>query len=419
MIPSPRPDDRLLVGVPISVDLSQRGTDLTPAGAAAYEDPSPRAALLERGLELELEVSDTSSGFAFAVGFEAIGGEGYSVRVKPAGQIEFLVNGAVIGTLELPGVGPVATTYLVSWSTEANPVATGAPDAYWSEFTGYNVATQDAVRAALSHPAAVIDEQHGLAVGGAWDGGAVFNPYNSTITGCRLGSAFHPRPMVREHWIAATAPGPSDSVRAVEAPVLPAAVAGSPSAAGPQYGAAGASLVPDRNRLRATNPLVQITVRTPPGSGVPFLGEDLRDFYGAKKVIEVQGMQVPIGWLWRRRVPQACSYVQVTVQWALQAPGVDPVDPVTLYACASQGPPVNPGALVRRALTISTDDPIGQRDTFELVPVQRGGDGETWLWLGAQPSGPEADWSLREVTIVPVAPSSAFEGDDLPNGWGP
>jgi hypothetical protein len=429
---SPRPDTRVLVTTPITTDLSQWLTDLTASGAGAFEDPAARAAIDGTGdgrsLELIADIDNVQIGWLVRHGEDAAN-QPYGIKVVAGGAVEFWGDVTVLASISAPSVGGAAASYVVAWSTEPNPQTTGAGDALRSEALVYNVGTTELAWVTFVHAVYTADVAGAFSIGGAWDGGALLEPYAPSIDAVRVSARWHTRVETREHFIAQT-PAPTIlGITAVEAPVVPVDATTAKREPGTVYQAAAGAMATGRNRHRAVSPLVHVLVPQP----WPVFGNNQRDALSTKWVHDIgDGWQTPISWLWRRKIPRHTHYIRVEIQWATWATDVNPPDVAELRIYTANARPQLATDKVFRGISRAVEDGVGGpgvRQMFEHCPVKRTdandieGEGYTWVFLAARTDAGSGvgnvAYSVRGVTIVPVSVGLGFDIDEPPDEWGP
>ena len=420
---SPRPDTRVLVGVPITTDLGQWLTDLTASGAAAYEDPSPRTALDGTGdgraVEVALELDNSESSVIVIHGGD-VASKPYAISAA-AGIVRFQGGGVTLASLTPPNVGASARDYILGFATEPNPATTGASDALRSECLVYDVASSTLVHATVTHALHAADVAGSFSVGGSWDGAVMQAPFGLAIAGARVSARFHTRVEVREHWVAQTAAPVVNGITAVEDSVFPADAMLAKSLAGPQYQAAAASMAVGRNRHRLVSPVVQCL-----HMDFGTFGDDIGDVLGPGRVFAMgDGYQTPLAWMVRRKIPLSCSHILARVQWATwtdPSPGVPDLVELRIHTAdnhAAFAVEIS-SQTISRAVDDSLTGFLGAQAVFPPVKVERDPDGWSYIFMSSRTNGGSpstARYSVREWTVTPMDAPVGFQ-DLGPGEWG-
>jgi hypothetical protein len=441
-VTSARPDTRYLAttsGSTIDVDLGQRLTNLTASAPGGYEANSARTALTgeARGRSIEIKANIKSDSAGYIVDHSAGAGTvAYRIEVTMGGNVVFSDSSGVLMTIVAPGVTSVAKSYVVAWSTEPNPLTTGAPNALRSEFLVYAVVATTLSWDTAEHAVSTAPGTNTFTVGGRFAGGVMTNAYSPTIAAVRISCRFHTRVETREHFVAATSPPANVGIAACQVAVPPAAMLAAGQIVGPGYQLAAASAQTGRDRHRTLSAVWQWMNPDP-----PTLTDDMRTGMGTKHVIDIEddisgpGWQTPLGWLARVQVPRHVEWLYVRIQWATWETVPGATDLVELQFHASNGPPrpVKDGNNFIPAFTITSyqtvsrqvDDGVGglgDLEVFDFVHVERDADGFTWVWLaGRTDSGSgsgNASYAVRSCVAQPIVLGDGY-GGQVPNGWGP
>jgi hypothetical protein len=437
-VTSARPDTRYLATSPITTDLGQRLTNLTASGAAGYELNSARTAIAGTGRGRSIEVvADIDDGQVGVLVDHTHTGITYQIRVTVGGVVEFHDATGLIMSITAPNVNGAARSYVIAWSTEPNPLTTGAPDALRSEFLVFDVAVGADPLAwdTLEHTVSSVSNTATLTVGGVYSG-VLTDAYAPAIDAVRISCKFHTRVLTRHDFVAATSPPANVGIAACQVAVPPAAMLAAGQIAGPGYQLAAASAQTGRDRHRTLSAVWQWINPDP-----PTLTDDMRTGMGAKHVIDIEddisgvGWQSPLGWLARVQVPRHVEWLYVRIQWATWETVPGATDLVELQFHASNGPPrpVKDGNGFIPAFTITSyqtvsrqvDDGVGglgDLAVFDFVHVERDADGFTWVWLaGRTDSGSgsgNASYAVRSCVAQPIVLGDGY-GGQVPNGWGP
>lgn len=421
---SPRPDTRYLATSPITTDLGQRLTNLTVAAPGGYEANSARTAIdgtgAGRSIELKCDV-DTATG---GVLVDHNNGAGYRITVGAAGTITFSDTNGTLKSITAPNVGALAQAYVIAWSTEPNPLTTGAADALRSEFLVYDVAGTTLSWDTAEHAVAAASNTGTFTVAGVYTGGVMTLTYAPGVDAVRISMRFHTRVETREHFVSATPLATILGVKACQTIPLPAEVIAAGQIVGPGYQFAAASMQVTRDRHRLVSPIWQWLAPEQPS-----LADDMKDTISYKLVLDMPelgvGWQQPLCWLARRRIPRHVAHVLVRIQWATweTAPGV--TDKVELQFHCADGPPNSYVKMRSQLISRQVDDGasgLGVNQSFDFVRVERDAEGYTWLWMTARTdegSGAgNATYQVRSCSVTPVVLEEGY-GGEVPNPWGP
>lgn len=253
-----------------TVDESQFATDLTASGSFGYETSSARANLPEAGRELLVIFSSSNTGTLNGVllYYGDTGATSYRYQVAASsGNVVFSNStDGTIATVALPDVSASTENFTVQLCTRANPLTTGASDAYVTEIACYN---QDQTSWAVyqaTHSAGPTSTQN-FSYGGQWNGATLSSATTATIYAVRLGRRFHSTTEAREDWVSAA--GSFTSGADIDDPVfvLDAAtnIGADAEFAGPQF-AIGARMARS-SRKRLLSPIVNMVYHDPPWHG--------------------------------------------------------------------------------------------------------------------------------------------------------
>jgi hypothetical protein len=426
-VTSARPDTRYLATAPITTDIGQRLTNLTVSGAGGYELNSARTAIAGSGAGRSIEVACDLTNATTGVIVDFGTGASYRITVSAGGMVTFSGSSGTFKTLTAPGIAAGAQAYVIAWSTEPNPLATGAGDAQRSEFLVYGGV---AISPALVWDTAehVVEPAAGsgtFTVGGVWTGSLTL-PFTGALTALRISSRFHTRVETREHFVAQTAAPTLEGPAACQLFPLPAAVCTNGNVIGPQYQLAAASMQTGRNRHRLASPLVQWQNASPPA-----LSDNMKfaDGVNPKHVWNMpggEGWQQPLMWLCARRVPLNIMWLRVEVQWATWETISGATDLVELRAHTWSGNPLTAtethSVLISRQVDDGTNG-LGVRQVFDPLLVKRDpANGLTWIGLSARTDSGSgtgnATYWVRSLTVVPWVLAEGYGAQPL-NPYGP
>jgi hypothetical protein len=420
--PYAKADTRLLVldSTPDD-DLSQWGRSLTDSGGGAFAASADWAALQTRTIELRASLQDDVDGILVQHGPTSATPGAYAIEIDSGALICSDGNGTVF-SVDPPGLTSTGRTYVIAWSTHANPLTTGGLDAYTSELAVYDETSGDWLVTQAYHRAPPASDSDNLGIGGRYNGTSLSEEH--AVIDLRLSARSHSTTETREDWVAETVPDWPDHALRVEQLPLPDEVGEVGELAGPQYAAsAGAHR---QNGLRLLSPLWQCLPPDP-----PTLEDDLADVFPEAWIRTPPsgaGWQASTCWLVYAPTPPTCNKARVRVDAQLWATSGDPdLLEVRVYSANRMpGPPVfvTPGVPPPPPLAAyfvtgsrSTNDTSTGRGGpltwagsgyLRLAKDQQGG---TWLFLAVRMNGGAAASTtrakLRAITVTPVfQPSS-------------
>ena len=247
------------------VDLSQEATDITATSGGAYEAPSARTAISYSGRELTVTftASTSSSGTLLYRGDTGGTSTDFLIDISSSSLRLQDANGTVL-SVPISGLTASATPFNAHFCTRANPLTTGASDAYFTECAIESVVGGKWSYGRAEHADAAHVAGDNLSIGGEWNGASLANAYSDTVSMVRIGTRFKSTTELREDFSASTAATPTSGENQA-APLV--AIAGSSelgdggSVAGPAYMLAGAQ-VRDCAR-RVMSPLVSTRFHLP------------------------------------------------------------------------------------------------------------------------------------------------------------
>lgn len=181
----------------LAVDLSQQATDITVGTNCVYDDTDPDRWNVQHPAcwELDIEANNTDSGYLF---YYENAGDGVLLRMTAGPVIEAYVDGSIVASVTVSGVGGTYERLVVSWSMEANPFTTGASDAVRTELRVFNVTDETYFHDVQTHPA--ITSAEATAIWGASDTTG-FDAYTGRMIRLRFSAGrFHPATEVWQDW---------------------------------------------------------------------------------------------------------------------------------------------------------------------------------------------------------------------------
>ena len=235
-----------------TADLSQSSTNLSSATGGAYETSSARTAIGTdaRAILVRFDAATGESGMLVFHGSAA--GTSYGYRVDVTSDALRLVddtNGVVL-SIDLPGVDGTADTFSAQFCTRANPLTTGASDAFVTEGIVYNETDSLVSVAQATHADATVSSSENISIGGYYDGTATLaSQYSNTIREARIGSRWHSTAEFWEDY--GTGETSSGTGAQVDDPLppVPASFGSDAEFAGPAYLHAGAQVRAVSRRL--------------------------------------------------------------------------------------------------------------------------------------------------------------------------
>jgi hypothetical protein len=150
-------DDTVFYGVAatptvaeLATDLSQLGENATVVSGHLEATGSKWQAEDYRAIEFVVDVGTSSSGFLFGHGTTVT--ELHNLEIDSSTLTPTIGNTAQ-PTLTIPGLTATPEECVINWSTEPNPLTTGASDAQRSELSVYNAATGEFATSQWTHAA--------------------------------------------------------------------------------------------------------------------------------------------------------------------------------------------------------------------------------------------------------------------------
>ncbi len=374
-----------------------------------------------------------------------VGAMCYQIRVTVGGVVEFINTSGTLASVTVPSVAVASRSCVVAWSTEPNPLTTGAGDALRSDFYVYNSFTDEVVYDTATHAVVAAHASATLTVGGVFTGGILTLAYTPAIDAVRISCRFHTGTETREHFVAQTAAPSNTGLAACQQAVPPPEFFAPGLAVGPQYQHAAASMQPTRDLHRLLSPVWQ-WMQLNHADGCPQFADDMRDGVSTKWVIELDdpgfvaeagpGWQTPICWLARVQVPRHVEHLLVRAQWATWETAPGTTDKAELQFHCADGPPrpVMDGNKLIPAFNFTSyqtierqvDDVsisgLGANQVFDFVKVERDADGYSWVWVAGRAdegsgSG-NVTYQLRSVVATPIVLGDGY-GGLVANPWGP
>lgn len=413
---SARPDTRFLAVTTLATDLGQRLTNLTAAAPGAYEANSARTALTGAGAGRAIELACSMTNASTGVLVDHGTGASYRIRVTAGGVVEFRNSVGLIGSITAPGIAAGSQNYVIAWSTEPNPLTTGAGDALRSEFTVYGGAagSETVERSAVTHATVAASSTGTFTVGGVYTGGALTLAFDGTITAVRISSRFHTGVETREHFVAPTAAPTLIGIAACQQPPFPAGALEPGHIVGPAYQAAASSMKIGRNRHRLCSPLVQCIIAVPLS-----VADRMQDVYTPGHIWSMgDGWQTPLGLRWYREVPRHVQWLRVEVQWATWETAPGATDLVELRVHSANNRLIKQATktseqLISRQVDDGTNG-LGVRQVFDPLFVERDENGYTAIYLSARTDSGSgsgnATYSIRGVSVIPWVLDEGYDG---------
>jgi hypothetical protein len=395
---------------------------------------------------LVVDINSLSTGALVDHSF-GVGAMCYRVSVTAGGVVEFANTSGTLASVTTPSVAVASRSCVVAWSTEPNPLTTGASDALRSDFYVYNTFFSELAYVTATHPVAAAHASSTFTVGGVFTGGVLTLAYTPPIDAVRVSCRFHTGPETRLHFLDLPASAPSNTgLAAVQQAVPPVEMFAPGQIIGPQYQHAAASMQPTRNRHRLLSPVWQ-WIQLNHADGAPAFTDDMRNGISPKWVLDLDdpgfvaeagpGWQTPICWLARVQVPRHVEHLLVRVQWATWE--LDPIDPsnkVELQFHCADGPPrpvkdgngfipqfnVTSYQTIERQVDDVSMSGLGANQVFDFVKVERDADGYSWVWLAGRTDEGSGvggmGYQVRSCVATPIVLGDGY-GGLVANPWGP
>lgn len=404
----------------LATDESQNASNMTTGATWHYElSPATRFKVVDWTIDAVVGVDNTDTGRMFRHGALA-SSDLVQLRIAAGGIIEAVMSpggvATTVASLTLPSISGSDQDYLISWSCEANPLTTGASNAYRTELRAWNLDTGEytqtvsthAVRAAPSNSNAI------------WwaDSTAGGNPFTGTPYAGRFSTGFHHSTTVRESFVsnAATPVNYGETRKEIVVPPKSSGIGDDSHFAGPLF--LRAALDTRQRDLWLAGPLVNEQFwdlvshdgdRSNSNATWTLLDPDLADRY------------LYVTYLYRRPVPPSVNKVSARVffqQWRSDAPAAPDEVHMTLHSMSQPGPlykPTMSPAIYERhtsasgALTYEHGSGATAGAWVELGPtnIARDSEGFTYLCLGFRivdgSSGITRQfWRVKSLVINPV-----------------
>jgi len=374
----------------LAVDDSGWGDDLVVDTSTVIDTTAARADLPgQRTIDVRAEFDNTDTGYIYNFGNN-------NLRLDSGGDIVCAVNSSDVITLTCPSVSGSSETFLISWATEANPLTTGASDAYRSDLWIYNEDQLEWNHATATHAIEASTAQDMVWLGSS--------PGNNIFSGdayeLRLCSAYHSSTELSETFLAQSSAPTLAGIERLEFPVPPVSTYlghdGMP--VGPIE--AMSAVAVSRNDLLMAGPIVNEvctgdwaedstwTISDPQGSGYDFHLEFLR----------------------RRPISPSIARGRVRVFVQQNAASAETLG-IRVYSASAPGPNSQPGASPDDYVpyyvvtTRNADDGTGASGgawvTVGDVRISRDNDGYSYFWVALLP-GSVTDYRIKAWTIEPV-----------------
>jgi hypothetical protein len=442
---SPRPDTRYLATSPITTDAGKHRTNLIVSAPGGYEANSARTAITGdgsgRSIEIKCDIDTATVGVVVDHGT----GASYRIRITAGGVVEFSNSSGLLASITAPNVTGLARSYVIAWSTFANPLTVGAGDTLCSDLYVYDVSGSVLTYLPITHSTVTASGAGTLTIAGMYTGGVMTLTYANDIDAVRISCRYHTGVETREHFVAQASAPANVGIAACQQAVPPIQMFAPGQIIGPQYQHAAASMQPTRNRHRLVSPVWQ-WIALAHADGAPQFTDDMRDGVSPKWVIDIDdpgfvaeagaGWQTYIGWLARVQVPRHVEHLLVRAQWATWETVPGTTDKAELQFHCANGPPrpVKDGNKMIPEFTITNYQTIerqvndvsvsglGANQVFDFVKVERDADGFSWVWVaGRADEGSGAGnvtYQVRSIAATPIVLGDGY-GGLVANPWGP
>lgn len=396
--PRAKEDTRFLSAADaLDVDLSQYSTALRDGGGFWFEEHGDRwEVVTTRCVELVFTSETGDDAALWRHDDQAI--------LQSADLLIAYHNGAILGMVPIPGLTGAPRTLLVSWSTEPNPLTTGASDALRSEVNVLNVTTGQYEKRVYVHT----EIDHGIGPHDCiWfaSTAAGDNTHPGEAIAFRFSERFHTFEESYADFVVEE-PAPTITGRTNrEMPVVPDFPSGLGDAGelvGPVYATVAADC--RQNDLILASPVYQ------------WVNQDRSRFPGDFQALESMVVPAPgpgdfflLGWTCGHRVvPTTCNRLKVRVHIGQAAGGSPEEVGIRVYSMNRFPSPGFNVALESYYVegSIDTDHGAGtyagEWVDLGLLPIARDVDNRTWLFVALTEASPAILISLNAVTCDPV-----------------
>lgn len=403
-----RGDDATGTWSNLATDDSGQQTNLTAGATWAYESSSSRCDHTgTRTVDYLCTFDDSDTGTMFSYNPTS---NVSRMTLGSGGVLTMTVNSATAATYTIQNLTAATDEdFIISWTTEVNPLTTGASDAMHSELHIWNTTLGTYETTSF---------QHAVQTGGAADlifgarttGGA--GNFSGTTTEIRLSQAFHTSIETSETFIAQSSVT-ANGVEKLEWPVptRDTAIGDDGEFAGPVYMMVGRSL--RSNDLRLVSPVV---------NAVSTSMNWLEDSSWTMTDPDDSNYQIHFEWLMRRPMPPHVN--RVTARAFVQQNFTSATSVGWKVYCSNRpGPIIVPAAsqselvVYSNEVTRVADDDTGATGgawvDFGALRLARDEDGYCYFYMGVYP-GSATDYRVVALAIEP----HVLADGDVPGGGG-
>ena len=242
---------RVIPSTSATADLGPLATNLSSATGGAYEATSARLAIgtSAREVSATFDADSGSSGVILYHGNTALSAYGYALLMS-SGVLTFQSNAVAMLLVTPPGISGSLQSFTAQLCTRANPLTTGASDAFVTEALVINNDTGAQSVTQLAHADAAVSASHNFSLGGIYNGTATLvNQYTDPIDLVRIGSRFHATAEGFEDFTAGASFTGTGAIVSEPLCPMPAAIVADTNFAGPAYIQAGAQVKASARRL--------------------------------------------------------------------------------------------------------------------------------------------------------------------------
>lgn len=208
----------------LATDLSQWSDSISTATNCIVENESSSSLVrfnhrTTRTVEISFTAASSDTGVLFRHRQTTTGNSTQQLTLGASGLLTAVVNDSTANTYTIanwPGLG--SATFIVCWTTEPNPLTTGASDAYRSELHIFQTDGSSYELDTFTH-AQFQDSPAGRFLYGAQNTGG-FNAFSGTILACRMCKFYHSPTETRETWVAQSSAPTLAGVERLPIPVL-------------------------------------------------------------------------------------------------------------------------------------------------------------------------------------------------------
>ncbi len=355
----------------LATDLSGWATDLTVATDVITEAASQRANITgRRTIDLRVEMDNGDTGYVYRFGTVDI--------IITTGTVACRANGAAAVSHTIIDIGGSVEDFLISWSTEPNPLTTGAGDAMRSELWISNMTNGTWEASFGTHAVQASQGAAAMTWGGRTTGSSIFT---GIIYAYRLSRAFHSSTETAETFVADSAAPTLSGESRLEFPV-PTRDTG--------IGDDGAFVGPvEVMAAKALDSLDLITAS-------PIINELGAGEWGENStwtMVDPDNAAYSMHFEYLRRRPIPTGINRVRIRAHVQQDGATPQElSLKAYCANGPGPLVTPtmspmwyqvySGTVERTADDGTATGAGAWVTIATLQIARDNYGHAWFWLG-------------------------------------